>query len=218
MSDPARPSDRTRVRRDDRARYDRELIVEILDEAAFCHVGFVDQGRPVVIPMLHARLDDRLLLHGSPATRLFRLLKHGPEICVTATLLDGLVLARSAFHHSANYRSVVVFGRPEPVTDLDERRRALDALTDRLVPGRRPALRPMTDKEVRATAMVSLPIVEASAKVRTGPPIDDEEDHDWPVWSGVLPITTTYGEPIPDRHTAGDAPLPDHVRTMVDGG
>jgi nitroimidazol reductase NimA-like FMN-containing flavoprotein (pyridoxamine 5'-phosphate oxidase superfamily) len=170
------------------------------------------------MPMLHARVGDLLLLHGSPATRLFRLLKQGPEVCVSATLLDGLVLARSAFHHSANYRSVVVFGRPEPVTDLDERRRALDALTDRLVPGRRPALRPMTDKEVRATAMVSLPIVEASAKVRTGPPIDDEEDRDWPVWAGVLPIMTRFAEPIPDPFTDRHAAIPDHVRAMVDGG
>ncbi len=218
IPDLAPPSDRTRIKREDRARYDRAMIHGILDEAVFCNVAFVDDGRPVVVPMLHARLDDRLLLHGSPATRVFRLLKKSPEICVTATLLDGLVLARSAFHHSANYRSVVVFGRPEPVTGLDERREALDALTDRLVPGRRPALRPMTDKEVRATAMVSLSIAEASAKVRTGPPIDDEEDHDWPVWAGVIPIMTAFGQPIPDSHTADGAALPDHIRAMVDGG
>lgn len=218
MSDDFPPTDRTRVRRDDRARYDRESIHSVLDEAVFCHVGIVDEGRPVVIPMLHARLDDRLLLHGSPATRLFRLLKAGPEICVTATVLDGLVLARSAFHHSANYRSVVVFGRPEPVTDLEERRQALDALTDRLVPGRRRELRPMTEKEIRGTAMVRLDITEASGKVRHGPPIDDEEDLDWPVWAGVLPVMTNFGIPVPDAHTPPATDLPAHIEEMLRRG
>lgn len=210
------PREHTRVRRDDRARYDTETIHAILDEAPLCHVGFVDGGRPVVIPILHARVGPRVLLHGSPATRLFRLLKTGPEVCVTATILDGLVLARSAFHHSANYRSVVLFGRPEPITDLTERRRALDALTDRLVPGRRPHLRPMTDRELQGTAVLGLDIDSASAKVRTGPPVDDEEDLTWPVWSGVVPMTSRYGEPIPDPHSTSD--LPAHVRRMVGDG
>jgi nitroimidazol reductase NimA-like FMN-containing flavoprotein (pyridoxamine 5'-phosphate oxidase superfamily) len=216
-ADPA-PSERSRIRRDDRARYDRASIDAVLDEAVFCHVGVIDEGRPVVIPMLHARVDDHLLLHGSPATRLFRLLKTRPEICVTATVIDGLVLARSAFHHSTNYRSVVLFGRPEPVTDLEERARALDALTDRLVPGRRPHLRPMTEKEIRGTAMVRLPISEASSKYREGPPIDDEEDRNWPVWAGVLPMMTTFGTPVPDEDTPSGADLPDHISAMISSG
>jgi nitroimidazol reductase NimA-like FMN-containing flavoprotein (pyridoxamine 5'-phosphate oxidase superfamily) len=135
-------------------------------------------------------------------------------VCVTATILDGLVLARSAFHHSANYRSAMVLGRPEPVESLSERRHGLDALTDRLVPDRRQHLRPMTDKEVRGTAMVRLPITEASAKVRTGPPVDEPDDLDWPVWSGVVPVTVAYGTPVPDQHTT-PGPIPGHVRGLT---
>ncbi len=205
------PTDRTTVRREERSSYDRSEIEAILDQALFCHVGFVDDGRPVVIPMLHARLGEHVYLHGSPATRMFRLFKKGHDVSVAVTLMDGLVLARSAFDHSANYRSVVLFGRTEAIEDLDERTAVLDAFTDKLVPGRRPSLRPMTEKEVRATAVVRVPMIEASAKIRTGPPVDDEADYALPIWAGVIPILTSFGEPIPDPRQHPDATEPDHL-------
>ncbi len=205
------PTQRTTVRREERSSYLRTDIESILDEAIFCHVGFVDTGRPVVIPMLHARLGDHVYLHGSPATRMFRVLKKGVEVSLAVTLLDGLVLARSAFDHSANYRSVVLFGTTEAIEDLDERRHVLDAFTDKLVPGRRPHLRPMTEKEVRATAVVRIPIGEGSAKIRSGPPIDEDADYALPIWAGVIPIVTTFGEPIPDPRQHPDATEPDHL-------
>lgn len=205
------PTARTTVRRDDRAVYDRRAIYDILDEAYFAHVGFVSEGSPVVIPMLHARIDDALYLHGGPASRIMRTLKHGTEICVTVTLLDGLVLARSAFHHSANYRSVVAFGRPTVVADLDQRRTVLDAYTDKLVPDRRPHLRQMTDKEVRGTVVLAMPLDEASAKVRVGGPVDDEEDMDLDIWAGVIPLSLAAGDPIDDPLMRPGIPRPDHV-------
>lgn len=205
------PTDRTTVRREERSSFDTEEIYSILDEALYCDVGFIDGGRPVVIPTLHARIGDELLLHGSPATRMFRLLKAGPEVCVSVTLIDGLVLARSAFDHSANYRSVVVFGRTIPVTDTRRRRAALDAFTDKIVPGRRPSLRPMTEKEVKATAVMRLPLSEASAKIRTGPPIDEDADYALPIWAGVIPMHLSYGDPVPDPRLHPDATLPEHL-------
>lgn len=208
------PTERTTVRRDDRAAYDPQTIYDILDEAYYAHVGFVSDGSPVVIPMLHARIGDRLYLHGGPASRIMRTLKNGPEICVTVTLLDGLVLARSAFHHSANYRSVVAFGRPTVVEDLDERRAVLDVYTDKLVPGRRPHLRGMTDKEVRGTVVVSLPLDEASAKVRSGGPIDDAEDLELDIWAGVIPLALTAGDPIDDPMMRPGISRPPHVERI----
>ncbi len=208
---PSPPSGRATVRREERSSYDPVEIRAILDEALYCHVGFVDAGSPMVIPMLHACIGEHLYLHGSPATRMFRLFQKGPQICVTATLLDGLVLARSAFDHSANYRSVVVFGVPEVVEDLDERAGALDAFTDKLVPGRRRSLRPMTEKEVRATVVIRLPLTEASAKIRTGPPVDEEADYALPIWAGVIPITQTFGDPIPDPRNLDGVTEPDHL-------
>jgi nitroimidazol reductase NimA-like FMN-containing flavoprotein (pyridoxamine 5'-phosphate oxidase superfamily) len=205
------PTQRATVRRDDRAAYDRQTIYDILDEAYFAHVGFVSGGSPVVIPMLHARIDDTLYLHGGPASRIMRTLKNGPEICVTVTLLDGLVLARSAFHHSANYRSVVAFGRPTVIGDLDHRRAVLDAYTDKLVPDRRPHLREMTDKEVRGTVVLSMLLDEASAKVRTGGPIDDAEDMELDIWAGVIPLSLTAGDPIDDPLMRPGIMRPDHV-------
>ncbi len=164
----------------------------------------------MVIPTLHARIDDHLLLHGSVASRMLRAAA-AQEICVTVTLVDGFVLARSAFHHSMNYRSVVILGTPEVVPD-DQKPAALDALTEALVPGRLPFLRPMTDKEVRATSVLRLPITEASAKVRTGPPIDDEEDYELEMWAGVLPVSTTYGKPLIDPGSRfPEAEVPRHV-------
>jgi uncharacterized protein len=193
------PSERTRVRRvPQRGAYERDTIHAILDEALICHVGFVHDGAPVVIPTLHARVGDRLYLHGSAASRMLRTLEQGVPVCVTATLVDGLVLARSAFHHSVNYRSVVVFGTARTVEPETERRKALELFTDKLVPGRWADVRPPSRQELKGTKVLQLPLDEASAKVRTGPPIDDDEDYDLPVWAGVLPLATQVAQPEPD--------------------
>lgn len=205
------PSPRSRVRREERAAYDRPTIDAILDEALVCHIGFLREGAPVVVPMLHARIGDDLLLHASPASSLARALRIDPRVSVAVTLLDGLVLARTAFDHSANYRSVVVHGAARRIDDLEERARALDAFTDKLVPGRRPHLRPMTDKEVRATVVYSVSLDEASAKLRSGPPEDEAEDYALPIWAGVIPMTTTFGDPIPDPRNHPDATEPEHL-------
>ncbi len=200
----------------------------VLDEGLIAHVGLVaggggdgrggdgDGAHPVVIPMLCARLGDRLLLHGSPASRLLRTAKGGVEVCVTVTLLDGLVLARSAFHHSMNYRSVVVFGTASEVTDPEEKVVALDRLTDHIVPGRMAAIRPHTDAEIRGTTVLSLPLDEWSMKVRTGPPIDDDEDMDAPAWAGVLPLGVRVDEPVPDP-LMSEREVPSHVADWIRG-
>lgn len=207
------PSDRTRVRRlAERGVYDRADIDAILDEALICHVGFVHEGAPVVIPTIHARVGDTLYFHGSPASRMLREMKAGEEVCVTATLVDGLVVARAAFHNSMNYRSVVVFGTPTIVEDPDEKRMALEAVTDHVIPGRWADSRPMSDKEYRATLVASIPLTEASAKVRTGDPGDDDEDYDLPIWAGVLPLALTPGSPYPDAALRVDVEVPDYLR------
>jgi nitroimidazol reductase NimA-like FMN-containing flavoprotein (pyridoxamine 5'-phosphate oxidase superfamily) len=193
------PSDRTRVRRvPQRGAYERETIEAILDETLISHVGFLHDGHPVVIPTLHARLGDRLYLHGSAASRMLRTLAKGVPVCATATLVDGLVLARSAFHHSVNYRSVVVFGTATLVEPGEETVKALELFTEKLLPGRWADVRPPTRQELKGTKVLSLPLDEASAKVRTGPPIDEDEDYDLPVWAGVLPLATEVAEPQPD--------------------
>jgi nitroimidazol reductase NimA-like FMN-containing flavoprotein (pyridoxamine 5'-phosphate oxidase superfamily) len=193
------PTDRTRVRRvPQRGAYERETIEAILDETLISHVGFVHDGQPVVIPTLHARLGDRLYLHGSAASRMLRTLQKGVPVCATATLVDGLVLARSAFHHSVNYRSVVVFGTATLMEPGEETVKVLELFTERLVPGRWADVRPPTRQELKGTKVLSLPLDEASAKVRTGPPIDEDEDYDLPVWAGVLPLATEVAEPQPD--------------------
>jgi uncharacterized protein len=181
-----------------RAAYDRPTIDAILDEALISHVGFVHDGRPAVIPTLHARLGDEVLIHGSAASRMLRALASGIDLCLTTTLIDGLVLARSAFHHSVNYRSVVLYGTAHLVEDPAERERALEAFTERLMPGRWADVRRPTPKELKATTVLRLPIEEGSAKVRSGPPIDDEPDYALDVWAGVVPLTLTRGEPAPD--------------------
>lgn len=188
---------RTELKRiPERAHFDRETVYSIIDEAMICHVGIVDaEGRPVVIPTFHGRDGDDLLLHGSAASRLLRTARN-TEVCVTITLIDSLVMARSAFHHSANYRSVVIFGVPEQITDDDEAGAALDVLVEALIPGRSAEVRPNTRNEIRATAVLRLPINEASAKIRNGPPVDDEEDMDAAVWAGLLPVNTTFGPPV----------------------
>ncbi len=182
-------TDRTTVRRlPARASYDRALIHAILDEAPVCHVGFVVDGRPFVIPTLHVRVGDRLYMHGSPGSRMLKAMAGGVEVCVNVTMVDGLVLARSAFHHSMNYRSVVVFGVAQAVDDPEEKTRVLHALSEHLVPGRWRDVRGPAPGELKATSVLSLPIDEASAKVRTGPPLDDEEDYALPAWAGVVPL------------------------------
>ena len=194
------PSERTRVRRAaERADYDAATINSILDEALICHVGIVSAaGHPVVIPTIHARDGDTLYIHGSPASRLLRSMKAGDEICVTVTLVDGLVVARSAFHNSMNYRSVVVFGTPRIVDERDEKLAALQLITDQLIEGRWDESRPVLEKEIKGTLVVALPLEEASAKVRTGGPIDDEGDYDFPIWAGVIPLQLAAGDPIDD--------------------
>jgi nitroimidazol reductase NimA-like FMN-containing flavoprotein (pyridoxamine 5'-phosphate oxidase superfamily) len=206
------PTDRTRVRRvPARGQYERETVDAILDEALISHVGFVHDGAPVVIPTLHARLRDRLYLHGSAASRMLRTLERGAPVCVTATLVDGLVLARSAFHHSVNYRSVVVFGHARAVEPQEERLKALELFTEKLVPGRWADVRPPTRQELKGTKVLSLPLDEASAKVRTGPPIDDDEDYDLPVWAGVLPLETAVAPPVPDPRLDAAVETPGYV-------
>ena len=194
-------TDRTRVRRlPARGVFDRTAIYAILDEAFVCHVAFAVDGQPYAIPTGYARLDDALYLHGAAASRMVRQLAAGVDVCVTVTLVDGLVLARSAFHHSVNYRSAVVLGRARLVTDFEEKRAALRQFTNHVVPGRWDELRPITDQEIKGTAVLALPIEEASAKVRTGPPLDDAEDLQWPVWAGVVPLSTAAGDPLADAH------------------
>jgi nitroimidazol reductase NimA-like FMN-containing flavoprotein (pyridoxamine 5'-phosphate oxidase superfamily) len=204
---------RTKLRRvPKRGSHDRETIDAILDEALISHVGFVHDGRPAVIPTLHARVGDDVLLHGSAASRMLRALAGGVDVCLTATLVDGLVLARSAFHHSMNYRSVVLYGTATPVTGDDELESALEAFTEKLVPGRWAEVRWPTRKELRGTAVLKLRIAEGSAKVRTGPPIDDEEDYALDVWAGVVPLRLTASGAEPDPRLRGGIPQPSYVR------
>ena len=184
----SRPPDRIRVKRlPDRGRYDRGTIDAILDEGLVCHVGFVVDGQPLVMPTLYARNGDTVYLHGSSASRTLRELSAGVPVCVTVTLLDGLVLARSVFHHSMNYRSVMLFGTATPIPD-DEKRDALRTLTEQLAPGRWDEARQPTATELKATSILALPIDETSAKIRVGPPKDEPEDEDLPVWAGVVPV------------------------------
>jgi nitroimidazol reductase NimA-like FMN-containing flavoprotein (pyridoxamine 5'-phosphate oxidase superfamily) len=193
------PTKKTTVRRlPKRAEYDRGAVYQILDEGFICHVGFVVEGQPFVIPTGYARAGDQLYIHGSPASRMLRSLRDGIEACLTVTLIDGLVMARSAFHHSMNYRSAVVFGRAEVVEDGAEKMEALRSLTEHLAPGRWQQARQPNESEMKATMVLALPLIEASAKVRTGPPVDDEEDYAMPVWAGVLPLKTTTEAPIDD--------------------
>src|ERR687892_1471089 len=192
-------SARTKLRRlPKRGAHDRETIDAILDEARVCHVGFVHEGRPAVIPTLHARVGDEVLIHGSAASRALRTLAGGIEVCLTVTLIDGLVLARSAFHHSVNYRSVVLYGTARPLTGTEELERALEAFTEKLVPGRWADVRWPTRKELEGTAALALPIAEGSAKVRTGPPVDDDEDYGLDAWAGVVPMRLETLEPVAD--------------------
>jgi len=206
------PFEDVRVRRlAKRADYERASIDAIIDAALIGHVGSIRDGRPVVVPMLCLRDGDWLILHGSPASGTVRRARD-LDVCVTMTVLDGLVLARSAFHHSLNYRSVVVVGRAEMVRDEAERARLLEAYMERLVPGRQAQLRPSTSEEVMQTAVLRLSLEHASAKVRSGPPLDDEQDYDWPVWAGVLPFHEAYGDAVPAPDLRAGLDLPSYVR------
>jgi uncharacterized protein len=204
-------TERTRARRlPERAAYDRATVHAILDEGFICHVGFVVDGQPFVVPTGYARVGETLYLHGSTGSRLG--LWPGMDVCVTVTLLDGIVLARSAFHHSFQYRSVMVLGRTELVTDLAEKEAALTALVEHFMPGRSADARAGSRRELASTAVLAVPLEEVSAKVRTGDPKDDEEDYALPVWAGILPLAIVPGEPIPDSRLDPTVPMPSYVK------
>jgi nitroimidazol reductase NimA-like FMN-containing flavoprotein (pyridoxamine 5'-phosphate oxidase superfamily) len=199
MPHPSAPSARTRlVREADRAVYDRAAAYKILDEGFICHVGFVADGQPFVIPTGYGRVGDNLYIHGSAASRMLRRVDEGVPVCVTVTLLDGLVLARSIFNHSMNYRSVVILGTAVAVTDAQEKLEALRLLSEHILPGRWAESRQPNEKEIKATLVMRLPIEEFSAKVRQGPPVDDEEDYAFPAWAGVIPLEMVPGRPVND--------------------
>ena len=210
MSEPQ--SARSTVKRKpQRAAYDRATIDRILDEGLICHVGFSDNGQTFVLPTIHVRFGDKVYLHGSPASRLLQALAKGAEACLTVTLVDGMVLARSAMHHSMNYRSVVLFGTASVVEDEAEKLAVLQALTDHLIPGRWADVRIPTEQELRQTFVLAIPICEASAKVRTGPPLDDEPDFDLPIWAGVIPLQLSPAEAIADPKLQPSIPPPSYA-------
>jgi uncharacterized protein len=212
MTEQFTPTERTRVKRlPDRGKYDAETVHKILDEAFVCHVGFVVDGQPFVIPTNFGRVGNTVYLHGSSASRMLKTLADGVQVCVTVTLIDGLVLARSAFHHSVNYRSVVILGRAVPVEDPEEKNRALAAFTEHIMRGRWDAIRQPTEQELKATSVLALPLEEVSAKVRVGPPKDDEEDYTLPIWAGVLPLPIVPGKPIPDPRLKPGIETPENV-------
>jgi nitroimidazol reductase NimA-like FMN-containing flavoprotein (pyridoxamine 5'-phosphate oxidase superfamily) len=209
-TDQYQRTERTRLRRlPERAAYHRPTVHAILDQGFVCHVGFVVDGQPYAVPTGYARVGETVYLHGSTGSRLG--LRPGMDVCVTVTLVDGLVLARSAFHHSMNYRSVMAIGRTRPVTDPDEKEAALRALVEHIVPGRSAEIRGADRRELAATAVLALPLDEVSAKVRTGPPKDDDADYDLPIWAGVLPLALTPGEPAADPVLDPSIPTPGHV-------
>jgi nitroimidazol reductase NimA-like FMN-containing flavoprotein (pyridoxamine 5'-phosphate oxidase superfamily) len=213
MSDASTPTQRTRlVREPQRAVYDRAAAYKILDEGFICHVGFVLDGQPFVIPTSYGRREDNLYLHGSSASRMLRHLDKEIPVCVTVTLLDGLVLARSIFNHSMNYRSVVVLGTAVAVTDPAEKLAALELLSEHIIPGRWSQTRRPNQKELKATTALRLPITEFSAKVRQGGVIDDEEDYAFPTWAGVIPLTVVPGAPLDDRRLLPGQPVPEYVK------
>src|SRR5256886_13113007 len=213
MPDDYTPTPRTRVVREPhRGIYDRATAYQILDEGLICHVGFIIDRQPFVIPTGYGRKEGNLYIHGSAASRMLRNLDEGIPVCVTVTLLDGLVLARSIFNHSMNYRSVVVLGTAAAVKDAEEKLKALHALSEHILPGRWVESRPPNEQELKATLVLRLPITEISAKVRQGPPIDDEEDYSFPTWAGVIPLKTVAGEPITDARLDSRIPIPAYAR------
>ena len=206
------PTERTRVVREPhRGHYDRETIYKILDEGFLCHVGFAVEGQPYVIPTLYARLGDAVYFHGSAASRMLKTLEGGVPTCITVTLLDGIVLARSVFNHSMNYRSVVALGQATVVSDAAEKLEALHAFTEKLIPGRWKDARQPNEQELRATSILRMALAEVSAKVRTGPPLDDEPDYALPVWAGVVPLRLAAGKPEPDEKCDPALPVPTYA-------
>ena len=213
MSNPYTPTARTRlVREADRAVYDRGAAYKILDEGFICHVGFVVDGQPFVIPTGYGRVGDNLYIHGSAASRMLRRVNEGIAVCVTVTLLDGLVLARSIFNHSMNYRSVVILGTVRAVNDPKEKLEALRLLSEHILPGRWVESRQPNEKELKATSVLRLPIEEFSAKVRQGPVVDDEEDYAFSTWAGVIPLEMVAGQPIDDERLMPGVRVPEYAR------
>src|SRR5947207_4501676 len=213
MSEIQAPTQRTRVVREpDRAVYDREAAYRILDEGVICHVGFAVDGQPFVIPTSYGRKDASLYIHGSAASRMLRQLKEAVPVCVTVTLLDGLVLARSVFNHSMNYRSVVILGKATLLDDPKEKLAALRALSEHILPGRWDDARQPNERELKATSVLRVPIEEFSSKVRTGPPIDDEEDYSFPTWAGVIPLEMRIANAINDPRLDAARAVPEYVR------
>lgn len=210
------PTERTQIKRlPKRGAYDHETVYSILDEAFLCHVGFVVDGQPYVIPTGYGREDNKLYIHGSAASRMLRTLTEGVQVCITITLIDGLVLARSAFHHSMNYRSVVILGTARLVEDPIEKRKALQAFTEHVLRGRWNDVRKPSDGELKATTVLSLALEEVSAKIRSGPPVDDDADYGLPIWAGVLPLHLKPSEPITDPRSLPEIESPEYVRNYV---
>ena len=206
------PTSHTTLRRlPQRGSFDRATVNAILDEGFICHVGFMAEGRPFVIPTSYARAGEQLFIHGSAASRMLGSLSKGIPVCVTVTLVDGLVLARSVFHHSINYRSVVILGVARPVEDEAEKSAALRAFTQHIVPGRWADVREPKPQELRATSVLSLPLAEVSAKIRSGPPLDDEDDYALPVWAGELPLQMVAGAPLADTPTPAGIDVPEYL-------
>ena len=206
-------TERTKLKRlPKRGHFDRETVYGILDEGFICHVGFAPEGQPFVIPTGYARDGDKLYIHGSQASRMLRTLSTGVDVCVTVTIVDGLVLARSAFHHSMNYRSVVILGRATLIEDREEKMAALLALSEHIVRGRWADVREPTEQEIKATTVLRLPLEEVSAKIRTGPPLDDEEDYAMDVWAGVIPLRLVAGEPVADPRLIEGVEVPSYAR------
>lgn len=200
-------------RKRERGTYHRETIDSILDEGLICHIGFTEGGSTFVVPTAYARVGDSIYVHGALANRMLRVLASGVEACLTVTLLDGLVFSRSAFHHSMNYRSVMLFASAERIDDASDKREALLAILDHMAMGRSRDARAPTPSELRSTTVLRFPIVEGSAKVRTGGPIEEDEDRGLPVWAGVVPLVLESGTPVPDEHTATDMPVPTYVKS-----
>ena len=217
MSEALKKTDRSRPRRmHERGRFDRETANAILDAMPMCHVGYLIDGKPIVMPTFQWREGDHVYWHASSAGRGVRNAED-TEVCLTVTILDGFVLARSGMHHSANYRSIMLFGKPTRVTDRDVKEAKLKNFVDGLFPGRWDTLRPINEQEAKATTILSLPIGEGSSKIRTGGAVDDEEDYELPIWAGVIPVSYSIGEVIPDERNLPGVAMPDHVKALKIG-